>query len=250
MEKNTYQGDPSLYHTSGPVYIAGPMRGYYRYNQELFDRAAHELRAAGLSVINPVDLDREAGIAPEDFPDDTDWNKVPEGYDIRDIAERVLNAVRKSSAVCMLPGWRKSKGAAAEKAHAEWLGLPVYYYAPEEPESPAVDTGEVRIVDPVTGGVKGSKLARYDLIPAGPLKELAEHYGRGALKYEDRNWERGYDWGLSFAACQRHVWDFWNGLDRDPETNSKSVICGIWHLFSLAEFMDTYPEGDSRPERK
>lgn len=34
-----------------------------------------------------------------------------------------------------------------------------------------------------TGGQKGMKDARFDLIPIGALRQLAEHYGRGAAKY-------------------------------------------------------------------
>ena len=48
--------------------------------------------------------------------------------------------------------------------------------------------GEVRVVDEKTGGIKGQKLARFDLIPPEVEWALAEHYGRGCLKYQDRNW--------------------------------------------------------------
>ena len=34
-----------------------------------------------------------------------------------------------------------------------------------------------------SGAQKGSKLARYDMIPADALDELARHYGKGAEKY-------------------------------------------------------------------
>jgi hypothetical protein len=37
---------------------------------------------------------------------------------------------------------------------------------------------EVRVVDPQTGGEKGSKLARYDLIPVEFEEALANHYGK------------------------------------------------------------------------
>ena len=46
---------------------------------------------------------------------------------------------------------------------------------------------EVRVVDPVTGGEKGAKLARFDLIPPEATWALAEHYGKGCAKYSDRN---------------------------------------------------------------
>lgn len=105
---------------------------------------------------------------------------------------------------------------------------------------------EVRVVNEKTGAEKGSKLARFDLIPAKPLWELAEHYGRGAEKYEDRNWERGYDWSLSIAALERHLNLFKQGEDIDPETQSKHIIAVAWHAIALAQFMDTHPELDDR----
>ena len=76
---------------------------------------------------------------------------------------------------------------------------------------------EVRIISE-TGGAKGSKLARFDLLPWDALTLLAEHYGRGTFKYDDRNWEKGYKWGLSFSALQRHLTAHWNGdiYDLDP----------------------------------
>lgn len=106
---------------------------------------------------------------------------------------------------------------------------------------------EIRVKDPTTGAEKGSKLARYDLIPAGPLRLLAEHYGRGARKYADRNWERGYRWSLSFAALQRHVWAFWGGENVDAETGSQHLVAVAWHALALLEFANTYPQGDDRP---
>jgi hypothetical protein len=108
---------------------------------------------------------------------------------------------------------------------------------------------EIRTISS-TGGEKGSKLERFDLIPVGPLKMLAEHFGKGALKYESRNWERGYDWSLSFAALMRHAWAFWGGEDLDPETGTPHVIAVAWHAMALAEYMSKHPEFDDRPTTK
>lgn len=105
---------------------------------------------------------------------------------------------------------------------------------------------EIRSVS-ATGGEKGTKLQRYDLIPAGPLRLLAEHYGAGARKYADRNWERGYEWSKSFAALNRHLWQFWNGENNDAETGSPHIIAVAWHALALAEFACTHPEYDDRP---
>ena len=95
---------------------------------------------------------------------------------------------------------------------------------------------EVREVDAKTGGEKGSKLARFDLIPPEAMWELAEHYGKGVAKYSDRNWERGYRWGLSVAASQRHLHQWLMGEDNDPETGTNHLIAAIWHLVALFIF--------------
>jgi len=109
-------------------------------------------------------------------------------------------------------------------------------------------TSEVRTVDPDTGAEKGMKLERYDLIPAYPLDLTARHYGIGAAKYADRNWERGYAWSKSFAAACRHLWAFWRGEDIDPETGSPHLCAVIFHCFAMLEFGRTHPEKDDRPK--
>jgi len=106
---------------------------------------------------------------------------------------------------------------------------------------------EVRIKNTTTGGEKGSKLARFDLVPVCPLFELAEHYGRGAEKYEDRNWEKGIDWSLSYAALMRHVVAWWGGEDYDEDTGSTHMAAVAWHAFALMEYATTHPELDNRP---
>lgn len=117
--------------------------------------------------------------------------------------------------------------------------------------------GEIRKVSS-TGGAKGSKLARFDLIPEDVMWKLAELYGRGALKYEPRNWERGYDWSLSYAAARRHMALFWQGEDFDkhaPEcaedcvlhTGAHHLVCAMFHLAALVKFGETHPEFDDRP---
>lgn len=104
---------------------------------------------------------------------------------------------------------------------------------------------EVRVTSS-TGGQKGSKMARYDLIPAGPLRHLAELYGKGAQKYASHNWRKGYDWSLSFAALNRHLWQFWGGEDVDGETGSPHMAAVAFHAFALLEFMSAHPGFDDR----
>ena len=97
-------------------------------------------------------------------------------------------------------------------------------------------TEEVRVTDPTTGGQKGSKLARFDLIPPEPMWALAEHYGKGSQKYADRNYEKGYKWGLSVAALQRHLYQWLQGESIDEETGTHHMISVAWHAFALFIF--------------
>lgn len=105
--------------------------------------------------------------------------------------------------------------------------------------------GEVRTTS-ATGGQKGVKPQRYDLIPIDPLNLLAELYGNGAAKYAAHNWRKGYEWSNSYAAAQRHMTAFWNGEDMDPEMGLPHVTSAAFHMFALAQFMQDFPEFDDR----
>lgn len=105
---------------------------------------------------------------------------------------------------------------------------------------------EVRVTSS-TGGAKGKKLARYDLVPSAPLRQLAEVYGRGSMKYADHNWRKGYDWSLSFAALNRHLWQFWDGEDIDAETGAPHMAAVAFHAFALLQFMEEQRAFDDRP---
>lgn len=110
----------------------------------------------------------------------------------------------------------------------------------------ARDQSEVVVEDSETGGRKAKKLARFDLLPPDVLWALAEHYGVGANKYEDRNWEKGYAWSLSFQALQRHLWAFWGGEDLDAETGSSHLAAALFHVCALLRFTKTHPSKDDR----
>jgi len=95
---------------------------------------------------------------------------------------------------------------------------------------------EVIVTDPITGGKKGSKSERFDLVPVYPQMELARVYGYGIEKYGDRNWEKGYRWGLALAAMIRHILRFWRGESIDPETGCHHLAHAAWHCFTLMTF--------------
>ena len=104
---------------------------------------------------------------------------------------------------------------------------------------------EVRTVSS-SGGEKGTKDERFDLIPVEALAKLARHYGIGARKYADHNWRKGYEWSKSYAALQRHATQFWGGEDIDEETGSPHMAAVAFHALALLVFMEEHPEYDDR----
>jgi hypothetical protein len=106
----------------------------------------------------------------------------------------------------------------------------------------ATAASEERVVDPKTGGQKGQKIERFDLIPAEPLRQLALVYGAGAKKYDDDNWRKGYAWRLSLGAAMRHIWSWVRGERHDAEVSELAgqpvshLACAAWHCFTLMEF--------------
>lgn len=107
--------------------------------------------------------------------------------------------------------------------------------------------GEIRVVDAETGGAKGRKLARTELLPTDALLAISEHFGRGAAKYDDRNWELGYAWSLSYGALLRHLWAWWGGEDFDAETGSHHLDAVGFHVLALRANVIRDNGTDDRP---
>ena len=112
------------------IYIAGPMRGIPEFNYPAFHAAAKSLREQGHFVFSPAERDIER--------DGKDWSKVSatgdlaeavqSGFSLRQaLGDDIAWICSTADAVALLPGWENSKGANAEKATAEALGLEVIY---------------------------------------------------------------------------------------------------------------------------
>jgi hypothetical protein len=89
--------------------------------------------------------------------------------------------------------------------------------------------------------------ARFDLIPARPLAEVARVFTIGAEKYGERNWEQGLDYGRVFAAMQRHAWAWWRGEQTDPEDGQHHLSSVAWCAMVLMQLEQTSPGHDDRP---
>lgn len=105
---------------------------------------------------------------------------------------------------------------------------------------------EVRIKNETTGGEKGQKPERHELVPINPMDWVARVYHYGTEKYDPHNWRKGYDWSLSYGALQRHLRAFWNGQELDDESGLPHLAHAVFHCLALMEFGDTHPELDDR----
>ena len=85
---------------------------------------------------------------------------------------------------------------------------------------------------------------RYDLLPMCVIDRLAKHYEAGALKYSDRNWEKGIP-AHSFAdSAMRHFCKYMDGWDDEDH-----LIAAIWNLCGLAWTEVKRPEMMDIPAR-
>lgn len=238
------------------IYIAGPMRGLPEFNFPAFDTAEALLTEHGYQPINPAQHDRDGGFDAKGMTGHEDLT-ARQDFDIREALKWDLEQVAHVDAVAVLPGWENSSGARAEVALAHAIGTPVYPLlalasdlGPTEndrilPTTKPSHNGEVRTVS-ATGGQKGTKPERYDLIPVEALAHVARLYGAGAVKYSAHNWRKGYEWSKSYAAMQRHATQFWAGEDTDAEMGTPHLASVIFHAMALLVFMEEHRGFDDR----
>lgn len=103
-------------------YLAGPMRGYAKFNFPAFDAYTEWLESRGWTVISPANLDRQNGFDPN-----TD-EATPEL--MREMITRDVDAICKSEEVFLMPGWENSSGVAVEIALAKFLSIPTSELGP------------------------------------------------------------------------------------------------------------------------
>lgn len=110
-------------------YVAGPMRGYPQFNFPAFFAAAERLRQQGHEVFNPAE--RDVSVHGEDFAEknptgDIEVATKQHGFSLREaLGDDLAFICKEADAIALLPGWQKSKGATAERAVAEALGLEI-----------------------------------------------------------------------------------------------------------------------------
>lgn len=99
----------------------------------------------------------------------------------------------------------------------------------------------------MSGGTKadGDKL-QMGLISSRFLRGLAGVLTFGATKYSKHNWRQGIELSRLYNALQRHLTDWNDGIDLDPETQKSHLYHAACCLMFLAELSETRPELDDR----
>lgn len=124
MDTHNIDNQSSLTLNDRCVYIAGPMTGYEEFNFPAFDEASHKYKEQGYQVINPADLARNRARAKN-----VEVSQLP----LRELAHVDISIMtQQATHIYMLNGWQYSKGAKAEHAMAEWLGLNIVYQSKED----------------------------------------------------------------------------------------------------------------------
>lgn len=95
------------------------------------------------------------------------------------------------------------------------------------PAAPVADGGGLRYND---GKVK------LELIPAEWTWALGLVLTRGAIKYAERNWERGMKWSYCVGCIGRHVVKFLTGERYDKETGCHHLAHAAWNCLALMTY--------------
>lgn len=270
------------------VYIAGPMTGIPLYNFPAFEAAADDLRRLGYDVVSPRELDAVDGIVadPEGKASPPEQYAHFLSRDLYAIATvqavALLPGWESSGGVSVELAFARTLGLKVYRYDGErQVNGPALIALDKRTEPLRVDVkvdgkslgafepaswspwgesahefgglvhpGEVRVTNATTGGAKGQKPERMDLLPWGAVLEVSRVYGFGAAKYEDRNWERGYEVNLSYGALQRHLAAYWTGEDKDPESGLPHLAHAGFHVLALLHFHahpEKYGALDNRP---
>jgi hypothetical protein len=114
------------------IYLAGPMRGYKDFNFPAFFAAAEKLRADGHTVFNPAERDtKEWGserlASATGSEEEVSKNLGMEGLTLARhcFLEDTRWICTQADAIAVLPGWKTSRGAIAERALGVAIGLEI-----------------------------------------------------------------------------------------------------------------------------
>lgn len=100
------------------------------------------------------------------------------------------------------------------------------------------DSGERQHFE--TGSQRDSRegKGRYDLLPPEAVRRLAQVFERGAVKYEDRNWEKGQPLTRFLDSALRHTFAVLEGK-KDEDHAAQAA----WNLFAFITISERIEAG-------
>ena len=87
---------------------------------------------------------------------------------------------------------------------------------------------------------------RYDLLPSNAVKDIVQVFTYGSKKYDDNNWKKGMNWSIVYGSLSRHLAEYNNGEDYDPESGELHMAHVATNAIFLLEYYSIYPQGDNR----
>lgn len=132
------------------VYISGPMSGIADHNFPAFNAAAARLRAAGLEVVNPAEINVDTALG---------WHEC---------LRKDMAALADCTTLALLPGWQNSNGAHLELHVAHRLGMRIVLID----ELVRLEAGEADIGEAVAAELARA-VNKFPTWPTDPLHALA-----------------------------------------------------------------------------
>lgn len=129
------------------------------------------------------------------------------------------------------------------------LGIIARSYPPDSRLSP--DQTKARLVLEYLGSFQKGLDEYLDaalIVLRDHWKECAEVFDFGRKKYAEWNWAKGMAWSIPLGCAARHLKAVLDGEDIDPESQKHHMGHALSNVVMLAQFKETYPEGDDRPK--
>ncbi len=79
---------------------------------------------------------------------------------------------------------------------------------------------------------------RYDLLPPRAIRRLARHFENGAVKYGDRNWEKGMPLSWFLDSGMRHFFQVLEG-----KKDEDHAAAAFWNLGAFIETAEKIEQG-------
>lgn len=90
---------------------------------------------------------------------------------------------------------------------------------------------------------------KYELMPMSVLRQIAMVFTYGARKYEPNLYKKGLDYSRYVGAALRHIYAWWGGELRDPESGIHHLAHAITCLMFLMHYDEIHPECDDRDKK-